>query len=186
MKTFHFSRVFLTLVMGLVLATSLTLAGCDFTPSAYDQNTEVKDRVMQSATATVPAYRPTNFLERQMINWRAKTFDQPNKIGYVYVLVAGVGPIGYYTVFGKVASLNSFNVPQQKVLTGLSGNNPVVDDADVDGTWGHNIEGVFAKTDNGAYIEIPTTGAMGYIYSDIPLPFKVPHLNITVSSTSTK
>ena len=115
-----------------------------------------------------------------MVAWRATLFDIPYKLGYVYLTCAGVGFIGYYTIFGKVASLNSFIVPQEEYV----GSGAVIASADIDGTWGENIDGVFFRTDNGTYVEIPTNGPIGYLYSDKPIPIKVPQYNPAVSTTA--
>lgn len=113
--------------------------------------------------------------ERKMVAWRAVTFDVENKLGYVYVLLAGSGCIGYYTVYGKVASLNSFLSQQQDVY----GSGAVVDSFDIDGTTGENVDGVFMRLTTGTYEEFPTNGPLAYMYSDKPISlFKaVPSLN---------
>ena len=114
--------------------------------------------------------------ERAMISWRAKLFDVKDKLGYVYVFVSGIGfPIGYFTVYGKAASLNSYMVPED---TWYAPGSVMATAPDLDGTWGHNIEGVFFRLTNGTYFEVPTNGPMGYIYVDKPIAlFNVPILN---------
>jgi hypothetical protein len=57
---------------------------------------------------------------------------------------------------------------------GNSESKVVVNDADIDGTYGDNIQGVFGFTVQGTYFEIPTNGIMGYMYNDFPLPLNVP------------
>jgi len=162
------------LVLGLVLFMAQE---CSFGSSQSTQDAQ-KEEIIKGAISQIPSYSPTHFMERTNVNERAKRFDNPNKIGYLYVFV-GNSPIGYYTVKGKVSSLQSYMNSPDKVIKDSWGN-VVVNDADIDGTYGDNIQGVFAFTTGGAYFEIPTTGTMGYMYSDFPLPINVPEFNVTV------
>jgi hypothetical protein len=166
-------KLFLLLTIMVAVVVCVPAQGWGWlSPSGTSQNAYNKDRVVDTLIKAVPVPVITTGQERKMVAWRALTFDVENKMGYVYLLCAGVGPIGYYTIYGKVASLNSFLVRQQDVTS----SGAVVEGYDIDGTTGSNIEGVFFRTTDGTYVEIPTTGAMGYIYSDKPLPLKVPAL----------
>ncbi|HPR91745.1 MAG TPA: hypothetical protein PLR64_00605 [Candidatus Dojkabacteria bacterium] len=142
-------------------------------PSGADKAGYDRDKILEKLTRAVPVPEIKFAQERKMVAWRAMLFDVENKLGYVYVFCAGVGPVGYYTIFGKVASLNSYLMTQQKVYS----DGAVVDYYDIDGTAGENISGAFMRTDNGTYVEIPTNGCLGYLYSDKPLPLKVPKMN---------
>ena len=130
----------------------------------------------------VPVPQLKTAQERQMVVDRALRFDVEHKLGYVYIFISGTStPLGYYTIIGKVASLNSFLVPQQRVVNyGSNIGLAVLDDADLDGTYGNNIEGVFFFTDNKVYVEMPTNGPMGYLYADQPIPIRVAKLNADV------
>ena len=138
----------------------------------------------------IPVPEITQAVEREMIARRAKLFDQQNKLGYVYLISQSGSVLGYYTIFGKMASLNSYLVPQEKITDERVYRNSdgsytrsriggyfVMDDADLDGTYGSNIEGVFFFTDNGTYVELPTTAGVTPIYSDKPLPIHAAKLN---------
>ena len=152
----------------LVAILSLSFVGCDTMNKQQDK----KEENLVTLFEMVPTPVVKTGQERKLVAKRVTTFDVENKLGYVYLFLDGNStPLGYYTVFGKVASLNSFLVPQQRISQGGSS---VLDDADLDGTYGHNIEGVFFFTDTNAYVE--WNGK--YLYSDQPLPIKVPHLNV--------
>lgn len=101
-------------------------------------------------------------------------------LGYVVLMLEGVGVVGNYVVDGKVSSLNSFLTPdseyyeQEYFGDGASrghGNNWL---ADVDGSYGENDTGIFFFTTDGKYIEWTGT----YIYSDIPYIVEDPILKI--------
>jgi len=109
--------------------------------------------------------------ERANVAERAKRFDDPNKISYVYFLSYGK-VMAFYTAKGKVSSLNSYMTPEEKLVNyegkncGWSSENCYVMSApDVDGTYGKNIEGIFFFTTDGAYVEWKGD----YMMSDQPL-----------------
>jgi hypothetical protein len=84
--------------------------------------------------------------------------------------------VGYYVTDGKPASINSFLVPEDKLeYTGSSTYVPV-SAPDLDGTWGHNNEGIRFFTAEGVAVEIGGNGFF-YQYANAPLPIKVPKLN---------
>ena len=175
-----------------ILILSLVLSSCDEMtvppPTAVESGQTAKDASMDKLIRSVPVPVVQTAQERKAVARRVETFDKENKIGYVYVMCPGVGIVGYYTCIGKVASLNSYLVPQERLTdektyrrsdgsydtTHVSGYY-VMDDADIDGTYGHNVEGVFFFTDNDTYVELPA--ATPYIYSDQPLPLKAVKLN---------
>lgn len=138
-------------------------------PSATNQANYSRNIALETIFKNVPIPPVQNAIERKMVSWRATMFDVENRLGYVYIICSGLGPIGYYTIFGKVASLNSYLVPEYDKNTNSDNqyDKPV---ADLDGTYGHNIEGVFFRTSTGGYVEIPTSGPVGYLYSTEPPP----------------
>lgn len=96
--------------------------------------------------------------------------DRP--IGYI-VLVTGSGSVlGTYTVDGKITSLNSFLSPDSEYYS--SGDYTSRWLADVDGSYGQNIDGVFWFTIDGKYME--WNGQ--YVYSDIPFVVEEPVLKV--------
>lgn len=117
--------------------------------------------------------------ERVNVSERAKRFDDPNKISYVYLVDYGK-VMAFYTAKGKISSLNSFMTPEQKLVRG-DGTTPcdnwkqpgdcyAIDAPDVDGTYGSNVEGIFFFTTEGAYVEWKGN----YMMSDQPLKLTTP------------
>lgn len=159
-------------VVLVIMALSM-FASCELS-SMFKQQI-AKEGSLQILFDKVPTPVVETAQERKLVAKRVERFDVENKLGYVYIFIAGSHvPVGYYAVIGKVASLNSFLVPQQRIS---SGGSFVLDDADLDGTYGHNHEGVFFFTDNDVYVEIPVDGPVGYFYTDQPLPIKAPKLD---------
>ena len=111
-------------------------------------------RMKMAASVPVPALSKS--AERQAVARRATTWNSEDKLSYVYLIDNG-RVVAFYVARGKVSSLNSF----------LADGEP-----DIDGTYGHNVEGVFFFTDTGAYVE--WNGR--YICSDQPLKVTAPPL----------
>lgn len=173
-------KILAFLVLVLFVSTMVFAGGITEVPSSQQSGQVVKESTLQRAIAAVPVPQVNNFLERKMVAERAVRFDVPNKLGYVYLIDAGI-IIGYYTIYGKIASLGSFLVPQDRVIEG--GNDSggywsvVVQDADIDGTYGSNVDGIFFFTTEKTYVE--WTGR--HLYSDTPLPVRAPKLNVEVT-----
>lgn len=177
-----------TILIGLVVLFAFSIFGEGGQESSMSKGQSSKEENLQRLVNAVPVPQMRTAQERMMVARRATRFDVPNKIGYVYLFIAGSStPLGYYTIIGKVASLSSFLVPQEKITDEYIGRDGavrhasgwyVLSDADIDGTYGENVDGVFFFTDNDVYVEIPTNGPIGYIFSDQPLPIRVPKLNV--------
>lgn len=101
-------------------------------------------------------------------------------LGYVVLMLEGVGVVGNYVVDGKVSSLNSFLTPDSEYYEQDYGSDGYsIGDgnswlADVDGSYGENDAGIFFFTPDGKYIEWTGT----YIYSDIPFIVDDPILRV--------
>jgi hypothetical protein len=169
---------FMILVFGLmVFSSTLTIFAQSKAPwwsNARNDNEWNSKQTFKRLTTISPIPEIQYGMERKMVAWRATTFDTTTKMGYVYVFCSGVGAIGYYVIVGKVASLNSYMAPEDERA---DCNGAVVEAPDIDGTYGHNIEGVFFRTTSGAYVELSTNGPLGYMYYDQPIPvLKIPCL----------
>ena len=101
--------------------------------------------------------------------------DRP--IGYIVLFSDNGSILGTYTVDGKISSLNSYLSPDSEYFeaAGHTYYNEWL--ADVDGSYGTNMEGVFWFTVDGHYMEWTGT----YLYSDIPFEVKEPVLIIKES-----
>ena len=170
------------LVMIVVLVS--VLCSCDYKPSATDQN--VRDT--QTATENILSNQKTptdiNFsLERYNLIKRAywvngereKAEQVPcnvqKPIGYI-TLIVGNTILAQYTVDGKLSSLNSYLSADSQYYECTNIYNNWL--ADVDGSYGTNVDGVFWFDCNGNYHE--WNGQ--YHYSDIPLTIDDPTVHI--------
>jgi hypothetical protein len=103
----------------------------------------------------------TKSLERENIKRRIEFINQPDRIGYLYLLTENGQLIREIQVLGKVSSLNSYLTPMEDIQwfkgtdVGDSwGDVPIVTSApDLDGTYGSNAEGIFWFTPDGVYQE---------------------------------
>lgn len=165
-------------ILLLVAIILCMLAGCD---SDYQEQTSDVEK-QQSITKDLQQSQPTPTdidysLERYNLIRRAywvngqreKALSLPcpveKPLGYVVLMLEGVGVVGNYVIDGKVSSLNSFLTPDSEYYEYSAGETSKKNNwlADVDGSYGENDNGIFFFTTDGKYIEWTGT----YIYSDI-------------------
>ena len=110
-----------------------------------------------------------NSLEREQLIRRLKRFNVANKISYIYLMSVIGQPIGFYTIKGKVSSVNSLLTnPEIYYSQGVTLPSP-----DLDGSYGSNGDAIFFFTTEDVYVE--WNGQ--YLLSDKPIPIKVPKFN---------
>ena len=176
-------------ILLLVAITICMLAGCD---SDYQEQTSDVEK-QQSITKDLQQSQPTPTdidysLERYNLIRRAywvngqreKALSLPcpveKPLGYVVLMLEGVGVVGNYVIDGKVSSLNSFLTPDSEYYEYSAGETSKKNNwlADVVGSYGENDNGIFFFTTDGKYIEWTGT----YIYSDIPYIVDDPILKV--------
>ena len=176
-------------ILLLVAIILCMLAGCD---SDYQEQTSDVEK-QQSITKDLQQSQPTPTdidysLERYNLIRRAywvngqreKALSLPcpveKPLGYVVLMLEGVGVVGNYVIDGKVSSLNSFLTPDSEYYEYSAGETSKKNNwlADVDGSYGENDNGIFFFTTDGKYIEWTGT----YIYSDIPYIVADPILKV--------
>lgn len=142
------------------------------TNNTYSQQSYTLDQITAKLIKSVPVPNLQTSQERLNISRRAQLFDSENKISYIYLISFGK-VMAFYTVKGKVSSLNSYMVPQDKLVYG-DGTNCTgsrqdacysVAAPDLDGSYGQNANGIFFFTTEGAYVE----WSGDYMMSDQPL-----------------
>lgn len=176
-------------ILLLVAITLCMLAGCD---SDYQEQTSDVEK-QQSITKDLQQSQPTptdidysleryNLIRRaywvngQREKALALPFPVEKPLGYVVLMLEGVGVVGNYVIDGKVSSLNSFLTPDSEYYEYSAGETSKKNNwlADVDGSYGENDNGIFFFTTDGKYIEWTGT----YIYSDIPYIVDDPILKV--------
>lgn len=163
-----------------VLLAVVAVTGCTEKTNSNAQNEGQKlteqAYKQQSAAVPYPADKLRDSLERRNLRERLMRQNDPDKIGYVYVLSFGKF-LGYYTIKGKVSSTQSQMTTDQLVVKADYGDgweSQVVSAPGDDGSYGPNEDGVFFFTTEGAMVQVSTD----YIYSDQPLAVNnVPELN---------
>ncbi len=171
----------------LFIVVTLFLTGCDIetTATATEQNTIDTKTATETILETQKTPTDINFsLERYNLIKRAYWVNGQREkamqvkcnvekpIGYI-TLVVGNSILCQYTVDGKITSLNSYLSPDSdyyEIATGATSTYKNSWLADVDGSYGTNVDGVFWFDCNGNYHEWNGT----YHYSDIPLPIDDP------------
>lgn len=102
-----------------------------------------------------------NSLERDNLTRRTNTFNNKNKVSYIYLIDYGQ-IMAFYAIKGKVSSVNSMlSNPEQIVqfpVVGRDGginryDTHVVSSAAEDGSYGTNGDGIFFFTTDGTYVE---------------------------------
>lgn len=129
---------------------------------AEQANVAANQRKMESA---VPIPNLENSLERKNISKRLTTFNDPNKVSYIYLVSYGK-VMSFYTVKGKVTSGNKrLTASDQIVDSPRYSSDNVVDSPELDGTYGQSSPYIFFWTTDGAYIQ----WSGDYMLADQPL-----------------
>ncbi len=166
-------------IIGYVVISSTRSAhACGWFSDCSGQASQVQQAqdVQKNLTTAVPIPVIHNSLERANVAKRAVIFDSPDKISYIYLVSFGK-VMAFYTVKGKVSSLQSYMVPTEHAVYGdgspcsWGSSSCLVESApDIDGTYGANVDGIFFFTTEGAYVEWKGD----YMMSDQPLQLSTP------------
>lgn len=171
----------------IALSAGLLFAACDpTTASSFSAQSQTLEQNQDKLIQAVPIPQLTTSQERLNISKRAQLFDNENKISYIYLISYGK-VMTFYTVKGKVSSLNSYMSPQEQLVNSegipcvtadhVVNNSPgcgssanVIQAPDVDGSYGTNTDGIFFFTAQGAYVEWKGD----YMMADQPLQLSTP------------
>lgn len=155
-------------LMLLVMVISLTtmFLGCDFElseveESSYQQSIIKNEEVVKDLVTNDTLPKVERSLERENIKRRIEFINQPDRIGYLYLLSDNGQLIKEVQVLGKVSSLNSYLTPMEQIewfrgvdLGEAYGDVAITTQApDLDGTYGENSNGIFWFTPDGIYQE---------------------------------
>lgn len=165
-------------IIGILAAVALSFvnkaSACGWFSDCPTSTNEIKNTatVTNKLIQAVPIPQLENSQERINVAKRAEIFSKSDKISYIYLVNYGK-VMAFYTVKGKVSSLRSYMAPMEKILKyngepcdyNNSASCYVVASADIDGTYGENVEGIFFFTTEGAYVEWKGD----YMMSDQPL-----------------
>ena len=170
------------LFLAITIALSASFAGCELPPTPLESTAKIEMRQneqnQQRLSTAVPAPVVKTSIERKNLKKRIERINAENMVSYVYLLSQTGKVVAYYTINGKVSSLNSYLTAMERVEKVADGyycpTFVTLEAPDLDGSYGKNVEGVFFFTTEGAYVE--WNGQ--YIWSDQPLKIaQQPELN---------
>lgn len=153
-------KYFLLPVLAFVLV--LFGNGCDMQSNTTE--TEAVQENQKKLTVAVPIPELNNSLERVNISKRLQSFDDPNKVSYIYLVDYG-RVMAFYTIKGKVTS-GGKRLTRQSVTVDGDGNvaevgkdvfdqsgSYTVEQPELDGTYGSSAPYIFFWTTEGAYVQ---------------------------------
>jgi hypothetical protein len=149
------------IIKAVVLTTVALVALTSCTTGTKEEN----DRKEQQKTTAAKGVTQ----EQKNLEAKRKAEENPNAVGYLYVLSFGK-PLGYYVTKGKISNSGSQAAPEQEIVwTCRHGDcTPVVvDSAQDDGSYGDGDPGIFFFTTDGTRIETD----LDYMYSTQPIAF---------------
>ena len=122
---------------------------------------------------------------RDAIARKTITFNDPNKISYIYLISKAGTILGFYTVKGCVVDLSCYMVPDDQIVDdpngGVDVGSCIIQAPDIDGTYGTNGAGKYFFTTDGTYVEFNCE----YILCDKPLSIAQPPI-LTLNLDQTK
>lgn len=139
-----------------------------FSGSSFHKEQQMTESNQNRLINAQPPVKLDYSLEREQINKRTLLWNDKYKVAYLYVFSRGGGCIGFFTIKGKVSSVNSsVSNPEgvYEVDTYQGDNLAVVSSPAEDGSYGTNGDGIFAFTQSGIYMETN----MEYLLVDQPL-----------------
>lgn len=160
------------------LLSVLALAACNL-PTEIQNTTRVEQQQTEDnqhkMADSVPLPHLETSLERKNLVKRLEHNNKEGLTGYIYLINFGK-IMGYYTVAGKVSSLNSYLTGSEKFVKSPSGGCAscnewnLVESPDLDGAYGFNDTGIFFFTTEGVYVEWKGD----YLWTDQPLKLAQP------------
>ena len=166
----------LLIPLALLLFVLLTAESCEDEPPKNTNNEFINQaqKTVQEyqskfeSAVPYPVGQISDSLERRQQVEKLLRFNDPNKIGYVYLFADTGQLVGFYTIKGKVSSTQSqLTVTNQTQCykEDIDDQCVVLESPSDDGSYGPNEDGIFFFTTEGVYV-----GWNGkYLYLDSPL-----------------
>lgn len=150
------------------------LEGATETGESTKAEMELTEKNHQRLIAAVPAPQLSTSQERKNLRRRLNTFNNENKVSYIYLIDYGK-VMGFYPIKGKPSSVNSKlttgdQVVRVKHVRGGSYHGYVIESPQLDGSYGENGDAIFFFTPDGTYVE--WNGV--YMMCDKPLKMSSP------------
>jgi hypothetical protein len=157
------------LVLGLLVGCDIPDTTAAAAPPTMSDNLKANSNKIASNQSKLEKAQPAPTIEysneRANLIKRATTFNQPNKVSYIYLFTKAGTVAGFYTVKGKVSNVSSYLVPDEQIVkdpyydysSGSGGYQTaqglVLQAPDIDGSYGSNGQGIFFYTTDDTYVE---------------------------------
>ena len=164
-----------TLIAIVALLFAQTGCNLDVSPTSGQIERAENESNQQRMIRSTPTPKLQVSLERKNLARRLEQINKESMSSFIYLISYGK-VITFYAVSGKVSSLNSYMTAMERVeffndsYCSEDGTWLALEAPDQDGTYGHNVEGIFFFTTDGAYVE--WNGE--YIWSNQPLSISQP------------
>ena len=145
----------------------------------FMQESAITEENQKKLLESTPIPKVETSQERKNLIRRIETWNKEDKISYIYLVNYGK-VMAFYTVKGKVSSLDSMLTNPEQVINGdgrqgkdswcNSGQCYTVSSPQIDGSYGTNGDGIFFYTTEGVYVEAKSD----YILADQPLKITTP------------
>jgi prepilin-type N-terminal cleavage/methylation domain-containing protein len=180
-KRFTLIELLITLgIIAIIIAVAAaSMKGCSTsvtTGNSTKQEMEQTEANHEKLIGAVPPPQLTTSQERINLKKRLERFNSESKVSYIYLVNYGK-IMAFYTVKGKVSSVNSLLTTPDQVVTmrrsGLTENvvtRHVVASPDLDGSYGSNGDAIFFFTTSDVYVE----WSGDYLLCDQPLKLSTP------------
>lgn len=168
----------------VLIAVMAMAVGCNqntYKGGTQDREQRLTESQQEILMKAVPPPKLQTSQERKNLVRRLETFNKENKVSYIYLVDYGK-VMAFYTVKGKVSSVNSLLTTPDQVKTydrTQGGDHSVViASPDLDGSYGSNGDAIFFFTTDGTYVE----WSGKYMLCDKPLKLSTPpQMVITVT-----
>lgn len=160
------------------LGLIMTLAGCPEADSTA-KGVQTQEDTMQRAIAEVPVPEVTQFTTRETVARWIETANNPDQTHYIYVMLPGVGFLGYYVADSAPVNICVTMTPAQRPYSKTNSSYGMVNAPALDGVY-YNGGGCgmwyFFDAETGAKIEVG--GQMAFFTTNMPLMVDIPELRV--------
>lgn len=158
-------------IAALIAAAALVLVGCNDQPEAQEKERGRQqsnyEKLVDGQAAKTMKYSPT----RETINFWIDTWNEPNKLAYVYLQAANGELLGYYVLEGLPVSYCASLTPNYRIEWDAEGN-VVVPAPAMDGVYysGGQCNAYYGKdATTGSYVEYTAGLGINVLLFEEPL-----------------
>lgn len=167
------SRVVLISVMVLIFVVGCQRGQYKDQGKTQTEEARLTEENQERLITACPPPELNSSLERENLKKRLTRFNDPNKVSYIYLINFGK-VMGFYTIKGKVSSVNSRLTTGEQIVNDPYGRwesgGRVVESPQLDGSYGTNGDAIFFFTTENIYVEWNGD----YMLCDQPLKMSTP------------